>query len=1105
MNSNKNIHVQDLLNNLEKFYKKFYFNRLLKGVIISTGIVLSFFLFFDLLIFYGQMPTAIRFILFYGLVLILLSALYFGVIDPLLRLFKINKGLSQEEAAEYIGKHYSEIGDKLINTLQFSQTNDQSALMMASINSRTEFLSPFEFSKAVPPVERKKNAFILLIPVALLLVLLTFNKRAVTEGASQLVNYSVDYSAIAPFNFEVIPGNIKVNSGTDVNLEVTLTGEDIPNSVFVDIDGIQYRANNNNGTFSFLLENATQSALYKFKAGKFYSESYSISVAPNPMVSDVALVVEYPSHTRKERGTFNNPSLLELPAGSKLYWNIELKDASATLLRINGETMETKGVSDNSLSYSETLLSDHSYTLDLKGSFGDFQTGFESQVLVITDNFPTIDVRSQIDSTNMGYVYFVGSIQDDYGFSSLKARFTNVDSTWTKRISINRNSLQDAFSMEVNKDQLGNATTVVFEVRDNDQPNGYKLSKSKQFAIDALNSLQQDSALLTEGDELLKEMQDLTKESQQLDKEIKAAKKDLLNKKNLDWESQKKLENIIESERNLQKNLEKTTEKYKNHQERYDKQNSKNEQILEKQKQLENLYEKLMDEETKKLYEELQKLMEKLNKEEIQKHLDKMEMNQEDMIKELDRNLEIFKQLELEQGMEKALDKMEELAKKQDELAEKNEKEEITDEENIEEQEKLNEEFDQLKDELKRLDSLNQELDQPNEMDFEEEKQEEISEDQKESQESSKKGDSKKSSEKQKDAAKKMQEMKDKMGESLDMASSEQEGEDLEAMRKLLENLLELSFEQEDVMKELRTVDRTDPQVVVITQEQKRLEDASEMIKDSLYALATRVPQLGELVEIEIKAMTKNMDYSVHELEQRKLPQSALNQQKALTAINNLANLMDEIIQQMQQQQQNSKSGQGSCSKPGGGSPKPSMKSSKKKQKDLAKQIEKMKKELEKGKKPGKMNPGKMGEGMSKEVAEMAAQQEMIRQEIRKMADELQKEGNLGGAGELKELEQLMEENETDIINLEMDNDFFNRQQDIEIKMLEAENSKRKREMEEKRESQTAPQKNNVANTQLEEYKKLKEAELEILRMFNPQLSGYYKSQVHKYNQELEQ
>jgi len=1105
MNSNKNIHAQELLNNLEKFYKKFYFNRLLKGLIISVGIVLSFFLFFDLLIFYGEMPTAVRFILFYGLVLIFLSATYFGVIDPLLRLFRFNKGLSQEEAAEYIGRHYSEIGDKLINTLQFSQTADQSALMMASINSRTEFLSPFEFSKAVPPVERKKNAFILLIPVSLLLVLLTFNKRVVTEGATQMMNYSVDYSAIAPFDFSVNPGNVKVTAGSDVNLEVTLTGEDIPDAVFVDIDGIQYRANNANGSYSFLLENATQSTNYKFKAGRFYSENFSITVLPNPMVSDVALVVEYPSHTKKGRGTFHNPSLLELPEGSKLYWKIELKDASAAMLRVNGEVLETDELKGNSLIHYETLEQDQTYQLDLKGAFGDFQTGFESQVLVVKDNFPTIDVRSQIDSSNLNFVYFVGNVQDDYGFSSLLARFSNADSTWTQRIAINRNSLQDVFSLNLNTEFLGNATTVIFEVRDNDQINGYKRTQSKQFEIDVLNNLQQDSALLSQGDELLKEMEELSKESEVLDKEIKAAKKDMLNKKNLDWESQKKLENIVESEKALQKNLEKTTEKYKKHQEKYSKQNTKSEQILKKQQQLEKLYDKLMDEETKKLYEELQKLMEEMNKEDIQKHLDKMEMNQEDMIKELDRNLEIFKQLELEQGMEKALDKMEELANKQEELADKNENKEISDEKNIEEQEKLNEEFDQLKEELERLDSLNQELDQPNELDFEKEKQEEISEDQKESQENSKKGDSKKSSENQKDAAKKMQEMKDKMGDSMDMASSEQESEDLEALRKLMENLLELSFEQEDVMMDLKTVDRTDPQVVVITQEQMRLMESSEMIQDSLYALATRVPQLGALVDKEIKAMTSNMEYSVNELEQRKLPQSAMNQQKALTAINNLANLLDEIIQQMQQQQSQSKSGQGSCSKPGGGSPKPSMKSSKQKQKELSKQIEKMKKELEKGKKPGKKNPGKMGEGMSKEIAQMAAQQEMIRQEIRKMAEELQKEGNMEGAGQLKELEQLMEENETDIINLEMDNDFFNRQQDIDIKMLEAENSKREREMEERRESLTAQQKNNSTNSHLEEYRKLKEAELEMLRMFNPKLSGYYKNQVHKYNQEIEQ
>ena len=542
MNSNNNIPTQNILENLEGFYKKFYFNRLVKGVIVSTGIVLSFFLFFDLLIFYGQLPTAVRFILFYGFVLILLSALYFGVVDPVLRLFKINKGISSEEAAQYIGTHYAQIGDKLLNTLQFAQTSEKNALMTASIASRAEFLSPFEFSKAVPPIEKKKNAFILLIPISLLLVILTFNKRVVTDGATQMINYSVDYSAIAPFNFEVYPGNIELNSGTSTTLDVKLVGEDLPKEVFVEMDGVLYRANGERGEFKFNVENITSDITYRFKANKFFSESYTIVVIPNPLVSDVKLVVEYPDYTQKTRSSFSNPSLLELPEGSKLFWEFSIKDAQQANLTINGETIEGVSLQKFKLIHNHRLTENQNYIVELKSPKGNFQNGFESQVLLIKDNYPSIDMKTQIDSSQLDYVYFYGRVQDDYGFHSLTANFVSEDSSWTTNLPINKQSSQDVFTLQVNKTTLKANTAVTFEIRDNDQIHGYKQTTSAPYKMDVLNGLQQDSALNSQGDELLKEMKDLAEKSDQLNKEIKAAEQDLLNKKNIDWENQKKLE-----------------------------------------------------------------------------------------------------------------------------------------------------------------------------------------------------------------------------------------------------------------------------------------------------------------------------------------------------------------------------------------------------------------------------------------------------------------------------------------------------------------------------------------------------------------------------------
>ena len=59
--------------------------------------------------------------------------------------------------------------------------------------------------------------------------------------------------------------------------------------------------------------------------------------------------------------------------------------------------------------------------------------------------------------------------------------------------------------------------------------------------------------------------------------------------------------------------------------------------------------EELLDEETKKLFEELQKLLkENTDISQIQKLLDKLNQNTNNLEKELERTLELFKQLQYE-------------------------------------------------------------------------------------------------------------------------------------------------------------------------------------------------------------------------------------------------------------------------------------------------------------------------------------------------------------------------------------------------------------------------------------------------------------------------
>ena len=1095
------INVENLLIKIELFYKKFYINKLMKGIFISFGVVLAFFIIFDLAFFYGAFPDFIRFSLFYIFILVLLSSFYFWIIQPILKLLKLSQGISNEESAEYIGLHYNEIGDKLLNTLQYNLEHKTNDLAQAAVLQKAMFFEPFDFSNAVPPINNNKRVFLFIVPLSFLIGIFMYNSKVITEGSTRMVNYNVDYSTIAPYSFEISPKNASVNNGSDIKLEVQLIGIDLPDQLFIEIDNVKYRTGKEGNVFSFSAINVSESFSYRFIDGNYKSELYAISVVDNPTVTSMAIVVEYPAYMQKENMLLANPGILEVMEGSHLYWDVDVRNASDFVFLVNDSRLNFSQSSNGNWVKSFKVDASFNFDIELINSLKEPIPVYSGEIVMLKDEYPTIDVK--ISQEEEGTSYFIGRVSDDFGFRRLDVRFSGKDTSWTKNIPVNKNSQNDVFSYKIDHNSLSTSVSVVFEVRDNDEPNGFKLTRYKPFEIKVLSDNELDSNLIMEGEELIKEMEELSKSSNDLNESLKKLQKDLLNKKSLDWSEERKLEEVIKAEKDLQEKLEKTKQKLDKHQEKINQRKDPNLDILKKQKQLENLFEKLMDEKDKELYKELEELLKKMNKDDIQKHLEKMELNQADIEKELDRNLEIFKQMELEQGLEKSLEKLEEIAKKQKDLAKENKEEKISNEENIEKQEELNKEFDDLKKEMDRLDSLNNELKEPNEFDFEKEKQEEISKDQNEAVKDSKEEKQSESSESQEDAAKKMQEMQEDMEEGMEMSSSSQEGEDLDALRKLLENLLVLSFEQEDLMMELKTLEKNDPRVVSLNQKQKELLQNSEMVKDSLYSLSSRISQIESIITEETKLITKNMGNSVAELAERRVSQSLMYQQKSLTSINNLAVLLDEIIQQLQEQQKKKKKGSGSCSKPGEGKPKPSLKSSKKRQEELAKKIKEMQKKMEKGKSPGKMNPGKMGNGMSKEIAQMAAQQEMIRQEIRKMADELQKEGNMGGAGELKKLEKMLEENEEDIINLELDNEFFARQQQIEIKMLEAQNAERKREKEKRREAETAINFKKEGVNNLEDYFKEKEFELELIRMLNPEMSGYYKNKVQEYNLEV--
>ena len=135
---------------------------------------------------------------------------------------------------------------------------------------------------------------------------------------------------------------------------------------------------------------------------------------------------------------------------------------------------------------------------------------------------------------------------------------------------------------------------------------------------------------------------------------------------------------------------------------------------------------------------------------------------------------------------------------------------------------------------------------------------------------------------------------------------------------------------------------------------------------------------------------------------------------------------------------------------------------------------------------------------MSKEFAELAAQQAQMRKQLEEANNQQNKEGKKGADGMGQAIKQ-MEQNETDLVNKRITSEMLRRQQEILTRLLEAEKAEKERGEKPERESTTAKDQERKLPPSLDEYLKQKQAEVDWYKTVPPSLKPYYKSLAEKY------
>ena len=193
----------DLLNdNLNRYKQKYYLNLLLKGSLIVIAFLVAIYLLFNTVEYVGRFGKSMRAFLLFSFVATALFSMTYWVFVPLLKMLRLGKQISDEDAARQIGNYFDNINDKLLNALQLKKMEHKTELLVAGIEQKGKELSVFHFPDAIDLSENKKylRYFLLLLLLAFLGFLIG-GMEFFTEPSKRILRYSETIANVFPFLF----------------------------------------------------------------------------------------------------------------------------------------------------------------------------------------------------------------------------------------------------------------------------------------------------------------------------------------------------------------------------------------------------------------------------------------------------------------------------------------------------------------------------------------------------------------------------------------------------------------------------------------------------------------------------------------------------------------------------------------------------------------------------------------------------------------------------------------------------------------------------------------------------------------------------------------
>lgn len=1076
-----------LLEKLRAAYRRMQVRELLQGVSKFLVVVLAAVIAVSAVEAVGRFATVGRLMLLMMLGLVSMAALIKFLVLPLLQ-----KSFDPDAVAKVVGEAFPSLKDRLVNALQVYHESAGNPFAAAALKRVEKEAAPFNFEQAISLDKAKKTGGVAATSVMVAALLFALSPLGLNKALVRIVKFNEDFTPPPPFKIISLSKDIEIAKGGDAELRFRVVENpesETPLEVrrltlkLIDENGFEWQelklVQDSTGEFAYQLKNQKQPLVYFAEsdvAGKIISsEKHRLTVLDKPRLEMFQLALVPPAYSRLSvqqlEPNFGDAVALK---GSKVSLRLKAsKPIQAATLIANDTLLMPMQVSGDSALLTFVLKDDIAYQLE---AYDRAQMRTEKSAIyhirVLPDEYPTIRIlQPETKETTLPESLIQPltiELKDDFGFSklSLKFRVTKSEVGEPEQefrelpISLSGEGSQIDkivnFTWNLNKVGVvaGDELEFYAEVHDNDAVSGYKAARTDFYRF-RLPSLEEVFAQVEQAEKNATEaLEKKIEEAKSIQEQLEKVQNELRQKNRSNWQDRKVLEQALKKQEELQKSAAAISDELQKMMQQMQERQLVSEETLQKYQEVQRLMDEINSPELKEAMRQLQEALAQVNDQQLRQALEKMTFNEEQLRKSLERTKELLQRIQLERKIDELARRMNEMIRKQEELRAETMQQSKKNSEKFKE---LQKEQDRLEKDLKEFEQARQELEskmknfpKQEQLPMEEleklraqAEQDELEKDVSEAEEKLREQNAEAAAEKQQSALQKMKQRQKQIAEMKQELSRQRRQELLEAMQNAARSALELSKEQEALKKETEQIrnQASFEQSREIAQNQQQILESLKQLQESISKIGKKSSKIRAEMSRQLVRAEEQMEQSIASMEARNAPQAAQNMKEAMHMLNEFAQQTSEMLAQMMGQQ--GKDGQGES----GDSLSELMQGLSDQQSELNGETQ-------------SLMQGRNQADRAQRLAQLAAQQRLIQEQLKQLAQRQAQRQNEGKGNELMgNLEKLAEEMEEAAKSLEqqdLSRELVKRQQQILSRMLQSTKSLQRREFEEQREAKTA-------------------------------------------------